>query len=184
VTGTPAVMARGNAPVSPPSSCSSSLSECISRNGALDFLMRGAETDPEGSDGIVGRFNRCEYARLLGMEVTETWPGGARVRMEATGKRNSNGVIHGGAIFSLADHAFGLAANNGGTSQVAVSASISYLSPARGTLEAVAEQVDERADRSVFVVRVYEGELLVATFEGVGIKEQTKNNSNFHRSEN
>ena len=58
------------------------------------------------------------------------------------------------------------------TRQVAVSASISYLSPARGTLEAVAELVDETADRSVFVVRVYEGERLVATFEGVGVKVQ------------
>ena len=86
--------------------------------------MKGEETDPEVPDSIVARFNRCECARLLGMEVTETWPGGARVRMEATGKRNSNGVIHGGAIFSLADHAFGLAANNGKTPQVAVSASI------------------------------------------------------------
>ena len=85
-------------------------------------MMKGAETDPERSDGNVGRFNRCEYARLLGMEVTGTWTGGARVRMEPSGKRNSNGVIHGGAIFSLADHAFGLAANNGETRQVAVSA--------------------------------------------------------------
>ena len=135
--------------------------------------MKG-ETDPGSSDGIVGRFNRCEYARLLGMEVTDTWPGGARVRMEALGKRNSNGVIHGGAIFSLADHAFGLAANNGETRQVAVSASISNLSPARGTPEAVAEQVDDTADRSLFVVRVYEGERLVATFEGVGVKERTR----------
>lgn len=147
-------------------------------------MMMGKETDPEGSDGIIARFNRCECARLLGMEVTETWPGGARVRMEATGKRNSNGVIHGGPIFSLADHAFGLAANNGKTPQVAVSASISYLSPAKGTLEAVAELVDETADRSVFVVRVYEGKRMVATFEGIGIKEKTKNNSNYHRSKN
>jgi acyl-CoA thioesterase len=108
------------------------------------------------------------------MEVTDTWPGGARVRMEATGKRNSSGVIHGGAIFSLADHAFGLAANKGGTRQVAVSASISYLSPARGTLEAVAEKVSETGDHSLFVVRVYDGEKMVATFEGVGVKVQKR----------
>lgn len=134
--------------------------------------MKGGDTDPEGSDGIAARFNHCECARLLGMEVTGTWPGGARVIMESAGKRNPNGVLHGGAIFSLADHAFGLAANNGKTRQVAVSATITYLSPARGTLEAVAEQVAETGDHSLFVVRVYEGERLVATFEGVGIKEQ------------
>lgn len=134
--------------------------------------MKGGDTGSEESDEIIARFDRCECARLLGMKVRDTWPGGARVIMDAPGKRNPNGVLHGGAIFSLADHAFGLAANNGKTRQVAVSATITYLSPARGTLEAVAEKVAETGDHSLFVVRVYEGGRLVASFEGIGIKEQ------------
>ncbi|MDD1707635.1 MAG: PaaI family thioesterase [Methanoregulaceae archaeon] len=133
--------------------------------------MKGGVVDPKVPGDIVDRFNRCECARLLGMEVTATWPGGARVIMKAQGKQNPNGVIHGGAIFSLADHAFGLAANNGENRQVAVSATITYLSPAKGNLEAVAEQVAESAKHSLFLVRVYEGKRLVATLEGVGIKE-------------
>ena len=133
--------------------------------------MKGGVIDPKVPSDIVDQFNRCECARLLGMEVTATWPGGARVVMRAEGKRNPNGVIHGGAIFTLADHAFGLAANNGDNHQVAVSATITYLSPAKGNLEAVAEQVAESAEHSLFLVRVYEGKRLVATLEGVGIKE-------------
>ncbi len=136
--------------------------------------MKGGNTDHKGSEGIAARFDRCECARLLGMEVVETWPGGARVVMEAAGKRNPNGVLHGGAIFSLADHAFGLAANNGKTRQVAVSATITYLSPAKGTLEAIAEHVAETGDHSLFVVRVYEGKRMVATLEGVGMKAPGK----------
>ena len=133
--------------------------------------MMGEERGPGNPEGIAARFDRCECARLLGMEVVDTWPGGARVIMAPDGKRNPNGVLHGGAIFSLADQAFGLAANMGERPQVAVSATITYLAPARGTLEAVAEKVAETGDHSLFSVRVYEGERLVATFEGVGIKE-------------
>jgi acyl-CoA thioesterase len=138
--------------------------------------MKGGVVDPKVPGDVIDRFNRCECARLLGMEVAATWPGGARVIMKAEGKRNPNGVIHGGAIFSLADHAFGLAANNGENPQVAVSATITYLSPAKGNLEAVAEQVAESAEHSLFLVRVHEGKRLVATLEGVGIKESRPDN--------
>ena len=45
-----------------------------------------------------------------------------------------------GAIFSLADHAFGVAANCGGIDRVAVSVHIQYLVPATGDLVAVANR--------------------------------------------
>jgi acyl-CoA thioesterase len=114
-------------------------------------------------------FNHSEFARLLGMVVKETWDGGARVAMDVTGKRNSLGNVHGGAIFSLADHAFGLAANLEEV-QVATSAHINYLSPAGDHLEAVAERVAGNDLNSLFRVTVYEGERVIATFEGVGIR--------------
>lgn len=134
-------------------------------------MKQGDACQGETKD-MVARFDHCECARLLGMVVRETWPGGARIAMTAEGKRNPNGVVHGGAIFSLADQAFGLAANTGPVHQVAVSATITYLSPARGDLEAVAEQVSETEQHSLFLVRVYDGKRLVATFDGVGIKEK------------
>jgi len=118
----------------------------------------------------IALFNRAPFARLLGMEITEARPGWARVVMDPRDKGNPNRKLHGGAIFALADQAFGIAANMEDPPEVAVSASIRYLMPAAGRLEAVAERMGEDDQHSIYRVRVYEGERLVATFEGVGIK--------------
>ena len=119
---------------------------------------------------MADRFDRCACARLLGMVVVATWPGGARVAMEAGGKENPEGVLHGGAIFALADHAFGLAANHGGGREVALSATIQYLAPATGRLEAVAERVGENGGHALYRVEVFQEDRIVAIFEGVGIR--------------
>lgn len=118
----------------------------------------------------IALFNTCEFARLLGMEIVEARPGFARVLMDGRGTSNPNKVIHGGAIFAIADQAFGIAGNLDAVPRVAVSASIMYLSPASGPLEAVAERVGDDGQYSLYHVRVYEGRRLVATFEGVGVK--------------
>jgi acyl-CoA thioesterase len=117
----------------------------------------------------IDAFNRSEFAKLLGMEVTEVWDGGARVVMEPQGKGNPNGVAHGGAIFSLADQAFGMAANLGPVPQVAVSAQIEYIAPSAGRLEAVAERVADDGHHSIYRVTICESDRLVAIFSGVGI---------------
>ncbi len=120
----------------------------------------------------VRAFNNSEYARLLGMEITEASDGSARVVMETDGKRNFNGVAHGGAVFSLADQAFGIAANYRGGVQVAVSAYISYLAPSTGRLEAVAERVSEAGGHSLYRATVYDGDRIVAVFDGIGMDVQ------------
>jgi acyl-CoA thioesterase len=127
--------------------------------------------DPgHGSTSKIALFNHSPFARLLGMEITEARPGWARVVMDPRDKGNPNQKLHGGAIFAIADQAFGIAANMEDPPEVAVSASIMYLTPAAGRLEAVAERVGEDDRHSLYHVRVYEGKRLVATFEGVGIK--------------
>jgi acyl-CoA thioesterase len=126
--------------------------------------------DPSGAHERIILFNNSPFARLLGMEITEARPGWARVVMDPHDKGNPNRKLHGGAIFALADQAFGIAANMEDPPEVAVSASIMYLMPAAGRLEAVAERVGEDDQHSLYRVRVWEGERLVATFEGVGIK--------------
>jgi uncharacterized domain 1 len=122
----------------------------------------------------VDDFDRSEFARLLRMVVIETWDGGARVAMDVSGKRNPLGNAHGGAIFALADHAFGIAANQEIFNEVAVSASIQYIAPAVERLEAVAEKVSENNLNSLYRVVVYEGSRIVAIFEGVGMKMAQK----------
>ena len=123
---------------------------------------------PEANE-IIEAFDRSECAVLLGMRVTGAWDHGVRVAMDTAGKNGPGGVAHGGAVFTLADQAFGIAANMGGTRQVALSANIQYISPATGMLEAVAERISENDMCSVYRISVTSAGKLVAVFEGVGI---------------
>ncbi|NYT04878.1 MAG: PaaI family thioesterase [Methanomicrobiales archaeon] len=119
---------------------------------------------------ITRAFDACEYAQLMGMRLQRAEGGIVSVEMDPGGKRNPAGVIHGGAVFALADQAFGIAANLGPVPQVAVSASIQYLAPATGTLTAVAARVADTPATSLYRVEVWEEERLVAVFHGTGYK--------------
>jgi len=133
--------------------------------------MSNRRPDPEAQAEAVRRGDACGFARLLGMEVTEVTDGCVRVAMQAEGMENAHGTIHGGAIFALADHAFGIAANLEGVDQIAISAHIHYFSPpTTSALEAVARRVSETEKTSVYAVDVYSGDRLVAAFEGIGFK--------------
>lgn len=118
----------------------------------------------------ITRFNESEFARLLGMEILEASEGYSRVRMDSCGKMNPGGVAHGGAIFALADQAFGIAANCCGTHRVAVSVSIQYIAPAKGCLVAVAERVDDNGMCDTYRVMVHEGERPIAEFTGMAFR--------------
>ncbi|MDT8358434.1 MAG: hotdog fold thioesterase [Methanomicrobiaceae archaeon] len=117
----------------------------------------------------ISAIESCEYARLNGL-WTVALGEEVRVAMDARGKENGFGVIHGGAIFTLADQAFGLAANLRGEGQVAISACIRYLSPATGRLEAVARLVDENEETSIYEVQVLARDRVAAVFMGTGYK--------------
>jgi acyl-CoA thioesterase len=119
-------------------------------------------------------FNTCEFAVTNGMRIESAGDDGIRVTMDPAGKLNPNGTIHGGAIFSLADQAFGIAANLESVPEVAVSASIQYLAPATGTLAAVAVKVEDTPGISLFRVEVLEGSRLIAVFHGNGFKIRNK----------
>ncbi|MDK2890564.1 MAG: acyl-CoA thioesterase [Methanoculleus sp.] len=133
--------------------------------------MKKTASIPETYAEAVQRSDACEFARLLGMAVTAIEDGRVRVAMRTEGMKNAHGTVHGGAIFAIADHAFGIAANMDGIDQMAISAHIRYFSvPAADTLEAVACRISEMERTSVYAVDVYSGDRLVATFEGVGFK--------------
>jgi acyl-CoA thioesterase len=118
----------------------------------------------------ISAFNHSEFAQLLGMKITDAYDGYARVLMDCTGKNNPRGVAHGGAIFALADQAFGIAANCGTAICVAVSIHIQYISPATGSLVAVANRVADNGRYSTYRVMVYEEERIIAEFDGVAIQ--------------
>jgi acyl-CoA thioesterase len=115
-------------------------------------------------------FNSSEFARLLDMEIIEASEGYARVTMDCAGKMNPGGVAHGGAIFSLADQAFGIAANCCGVHRVAVSVSIQYIAPAKGKLVAVARRVADNGICDTYRIMVHEGDRPVAEFTGVAFR--------------
>jgi acyl-CoA thioesterase len=127
-------------------------------------------SDPEAIRQQIARFNESEFARLLDLEILEAAEGYAKVIMDPAGKKNPGGVLHGGAIFALADQAFGIAANCCGIHRVAVSVSIQYIAPAGGRLVAVAERVDDNGSCDTYRVLVHEGERPVAEFTGVAFR--------------
>jgi len=133
------------------------------------------QSDCGGSSevGRISAFNQSEFSQLLGMEITEAHDGYARVVMDCTGKNNQRGVTHGGAIFALADQAFGIAANCGTAIRVAVSIHIQYISPATGSLVAVAHRIADNGRYSTFRVMVYNEKRIIAEFDGVAIQVNT-----------
>ncbi len=80
------------------------------------------------------------YAAHLGARLLEIRPGYARVSLElAPCHLNFMGMIHGGVIFSLADVAFGAAANSFGKRAMALSVGIDYLAAPETMGEMTAE---------------------------------------------
>jgi len=111
-----------------------------------------------------------EFSTFMGMRTVHASESEVKVEMDLEGKLNSVGTGHGGAIFSLADQAFALACNMGEHTQVARSASIKYIRPARGMLMATARKEKEDDRGSVYKVEVTCGDTIVAVFEGIGHK--------------
>ncbi|MEN6340992.1 MAG: PaaI family thioesterase [Methanospirillum sp.] len=118
---------------------------------------------------VITSFDDCEFARTLGLRVIAVEDGAVTVTMDSEGTLNRSGAVHGGAIFALADHAFGCAANLSGH-EVALAAEISYLSPADGPLTAVARRVSVTPSVSLYRVEVRQGDRLVALFSGHGFR--------------
>jgi acyl-CoA thioesterase len=129
-----------------------------------------AGTSPDFVREQVAAFESNAFARLLGLHIVEARDGYARVEMDCAGKLNPHGIAHGGAVFSLADHAFGIASNCGNNHYTAVSVSIQYLLPAIGRLSAVAERIAANEISDTFRVMVYEGDRTVAVFDGVAFR--------------
>ena len=116
--------------------------------------------------------HNCEkdcFAAASGMTLDELRPGFARTSMRIEPRHfNSIGTVHGGAIFTLADFAFGAAVKSGGMAAPAISTNLSFLKATRsGALYAEATEVSRSRKLSVCTVCVTDdaGEL-IAIFQG------------------
>lgn len=108
---------------------------------------------------------------VCGLKIDEVWDGGAKCSMPLTpAHMNAGHVAQGGAIFTLCDTTFAVAANACGARAVSQSASISYVKPGKGDrLYATAERVSEGRTTCVYSVRVTDDSgatVAFATFNG------------------
>jgi acyl-CoA thioesterase len=97
------------------------------------------------------------YAKKMGLELVEVEEGRALVEMEFTeDMENIFGMAHGGAIFSLIDEAFEVAANSHGTVSVALSMTVNYVSsPKKGdSLLAEAREVNRSNRVGTYEIQV------------------------------
>lgn len=115
-------------------------------------------------DNYVAKHDKL--VRFLGMKVESASPECARVSMPVLDHhRNGMGAVHGGALFALADAAFGAAANSDRkTGVVSLTSSIEFLRAAlKGPLLAEARAVRIGGHIASYDVRVFDGEgILVA----------------------
>lgn len=114
--------------------------------------------------------NSDSFASLLGADLILVEEGHSVARMELGDQhRNFMGMVHGGAIFGLADVAFGAAANSHGNKCMAFHISIEYLGPPGDTpyLEAEVRESGRagRAGHYTMEVRNAAGER-IATLNG------------------
>lgn len=73
-------------------------------------------------------FTGDKFAELTGVNIVEIGIGSCKTMLQIDKHHlNAAGVIQGGAIFTLADVAFAVAANSHGQLALAINATISYL---------------------------------------------------------
>ncbi len=97
------------------------------------------------------------YAKKMGLRLVKVDEGYALVEMKFTEEmENVFGMAHGGAIFSLIDEAFEVAANSHGTVSVALSMSITYVSSPKGgeTLRAEGVEVSRSNRVATYSIQV------------------------------
>jgi acyl-CoA thioesterase len=122
-------------------------------------------------------FENDRFADLAGIEILEIKKGWSRVKMNITEKHlNGVGIVHGGAIFTLADLAFAAAAKSHGNVSVGINASISYMKAGKGKiLMAEAQEVSRNPRLSSYMVRVTDEEDdLIAIFQGMAYVKKDK----------
>jgi len=115
------------------------------------------------------------YSQWLGIEILECELGRCRVAMTVRKEMlNSMNKAHGGITYSLADTAFGFAANTHGRFAVSIETSINHIEAVNEGDYLVAESVIEKVNNKLGfnIIEVKRGEELVALFKGVVYRTQ------------
>ena len=115
------------------------------------------------------------YSQWLGIEILECELGRCKVAMTIRADMlNSMNKAHGGISYSLADTAFGFAANTHGKFAVSIETSINHIEALNEGDYLIAESVIEKVNTKLGfnIIEVKRGNELVALFKGVVYRTQ------------
>ena len=127
-----------------------------------------ANLDTDFSEQLRERYLEDLFPQSLGIKLETVRAGYARVSMEISPEmHNFNGVTHGGALFTLADTAFGLASNTRGTA-LALHITVNYVKAtvSGDRLTAVAEEEHLTRSTGIYRMTVFRGEEKIALLRG------------------
>lgn len=113
------------------------------------------KTEMDYSRQPVSEFSTDVYAiKTTGVKIVEAKVGYAKCSLKIDERHfNVNGDVMGGAIFTLADYAFGVAANTGNAPTVSLTSTINFIRPTRGP-ELYAEAKCVKSGRKICFVDV------------------------------
>lgn len=119
-------------------------------------------------------FEKDAFARYCGVELLEAGDGAARAQLRIRPEHyNGVGIVHGAAVFTLADAVFAAASNSHDHVAVAINISISYLRAAKeGVLTAEAREINRDGKIGNYHITVTdEAGQVVAVFEGLAYRK-------------
>ncbi|MFT3780603.1 MAG: PaaI family thioesterase [Nibricoccus sp.] len=120
-------------------------------------------------------FRSDRFVAHCGIDLVSYKAGQAVARMRIQPLHlNALGIVQGGAIFTLADYAFGVASNTHGTAAVGINVSITYMkATTTGTLTAEARELSANPKLGSYTVNVTDekGDL-VAVFQGLAYRKK------------
>lgn len=114
------------------------------------------------------------FARKCGIVLLEMEAGRAKAEMKIQPFHlNGAKVVHGGAIFTLADFVFAVAVNTRGKLALAITASVSFINPAtEGRLIAEAREISVNRKLANYEVTVTDEKgRLISRFQGTAYRK-------------
>ena len=116
------------------------------------------------------------FSKWMGIEIISSELGKVRLGLKIRNEMlNSMGKAHGGIAYSLADTAFGFAANSHGKYAVSIETSINHIEALNEGDYLIAESVIEKVGNKLGfnIVEVKRRDELVALFKGVVYRTST-----------
>lgn len=124
----------------------------------------------EGTEIPYRMLSQDKFSQWMGIEILECEIGRCKIAMTVKGDMvNSMGKAHGGISYTLADTAFGYAANTHGKYAVSIETSVNHIEAIEeGDYLTAEATLDIQKNKVGFnIVEVRRGETLVALFKGV-----------------